>query len=116
MKTPEQTVPSFEENLKKALTELLVLKLLSEKEYYVGELADTLYEKSGGALKIVFPYAALYRMLEKEYIAEVKKRVAPDGRRRQYYGITDAGRDYLASLLNTYARFFEGVEKILASD
>ena len=73
----------LEENLKKALTEMLVLRLLSEREYYIGELGDTLKERSGGALCIVFPYAAIYRMEEYGYIYESGKRIGPDGRRRR---------------------------------
>lgn len=103
----------MEENLKKALTELLVLSLLSQKEYYIGELTATLNEKSLGALTIVFPYAAIYRLQQSEYITESKKRNAPDGRRRQYYTITQKGSTYLQQLLDTYNRFSKGVAAVL---
>ena len=103
----------FEENLKKALTEMLLLYLLSQREYYIGELTDTLKVKSAGALSIVFPYSALYRLQQAEYITETTKRNAPDGRRRQYYAITDAGRTYLRQLLQTYGKFIGGVDAVL---
>lgn len=112
----EKSVPTLEENLKKALTELLMLHLLSEQERYIGELADTLAERSHGTLSIVFPYAAIYRMSRAGYITESKKRNAPDGRLRQYYRITAAGRAYLAQLLNTYERFSQGVANILGGE
>lgn len=96
------TTSQFEENLKKALTEMLLLYLLSQREYYIGELTDRLKANSAGALSIVFPYSALYRLQQAEYITETKKRNAPDGRRRQYYAITDAGCRYLEQLLRTY--------------
>lgn len=111
---PDRTAISLEENLKKALTELLVLHLLAKQECYIGELTETIREKSQGVLNIVFPYAAIYRMLDDEYIMEVKKRIAPDGRRRQYYQITEKGREYLDQLLETYQRFSQGVADILA--
>lgn len=104
---------SLEENLKKALTELLVLNLLSQKEYFIGELTATLYEKSGGALSIVFPYGAIYRLQQSDYITETKKRNAPDGRRRQYYRITEKGSVYLKQLLEIYGRFSKGVSAVL---
>ena len=104
---------SLEDNLKKALTELLVLKLLSIREYYIGELTTEIKEKSGNALVIVFPYGAIYRMTRCGYITESKKRNAPDGRLRQYYAITETGRDYLAQLLEEYERFFNGVTNVL---
>lgn len=104
---------SLEDNLKKALTELLVLKLLSVRDYYIGELTRQIKEKSGGALVIVFPYGAIYRMTRSGYIAESKKRNAPDGRLRQYYTITDKGREYLAQLMEEYAHVAEGVDNVL---
>ena len=62
-KTPAARRPSgLEENLKKALTELLILFLFHEKEHYIGELSPLLEERSKGALSIVFPYAAIYRL------------------------------------------------------
>lgn len=106
---------TLEENLKKALTEPLVLFLLSQREYYIGELTSVIQEKSGGALNIVFPYAAIYRMSRNGHITESQKRIAPDGRLRQYYAITDQGRAYLSGLLDTYRRFSRGVSDILSS-
>lgn len=106
-------ISQFEENLKKALAEMLLLYLLSQREYYIGELTDTLKTKSAGTLSIVFPYSALYRLQQAEYITETKKRTAPDGRRRQYYAITDAGRHHLQQLLQFYDQFFGGINAIL---
>ena len=108
---PMQSV--LEENLKKALTELLILYLLSQREYYIGELTNDLHTRSGGILNIVFPYSAIYRLDQSGYIREAGKRTAPDGRRRQYIRITDSGRSYLAHLLETYRRFNTGVSKII---
>lgn len=107
---------SLEDNLKKALTEMLVLYLLAEREYYIGELTAVMREKSHRILNIVFPYAAIYRLLDEGFIQEVKKRVAPDGRRRQYYRITESGREYLTQLLQVYERFTQGVADIMSSD
>jgi PadR family transcriptional regulator PadR len=105
---------SLEDNLKKALTELLVLNLLSQKEYYIGELTSQIKEKSGGALVIVFPYGAIYRMSKSGFIAESEKRNAPDGRLRQYYSITEKGKNYLDQLMEEYHRFISGVSAVLA--
>lgn len=107
---------SLEENLKKALTELTVLYLLSEKERYIGELTAAIKERSHGALAIVFPYGAIYRLQDAEYILEYTKRNAPDGRRRQYFRITDAGRKRLVVLLDTYRRFTKGMADLLGEE
>lgn len=104
---------SLEENLKKALTELLVLYLLSEQECYIGELTAAIRQRSSEALTIVFPYSAVYRLERDGLIIETQKRTAPDGRRRQYLGITEAGRKRLTAMLDVYIRFMNGVEDVL---
>lgn len=109
-----RNVSGLEDNLKKALTELLILFLFSEGEHYIGELAPLLEKRSGGALTIVFPYAAIYRVTQAGYLKETKKKNAPDGRLRQYYSITKSGRIYLQKLLETYHLFFQGVEAVLS--
>ena len=104
---------ALEENLKKALTELLVLFLLSEKDCYIGELTAAIHTRSHGALTIVFPYGAIYRLEQAGYIKEIEKRTAPDGRRRQYLGITQSGKKHLNMLLDTYRIFSQGIMDIL---
>ena len=104
---------SLEENLKKALTELLILRLLSDRDYYIGELTTSLKEKSQGALFIVFPYGAVYRLQKAGRIREIDKHNAPDGRCRQYYQITGAGRVYLSQLITIYTAFAKGVDAVL---
>lgn len=104
---------SLEENLKKALTELLILQLLSKKESYIGELTAALAEKSGGVLSIVFPYGAIYRLEQGGHIEECGKRSAPDGRRRQYIRITEKGTAHLRQLRAIYTRFSDGVTAVL---
>lgn len=103
----------MEDNLKKAVTEMVVLSLLSREDMYAGQITQAIEDHSGGAVNIVFPYSALYRLISAGYIWEAYKNTAPDGRRRQYYQITDEGRDYLAQLLEVYQRFTGGVDVLL---
>lgn len=110
---PKNASSTLEENLKKAVTELLILRLLSEHDYYIGELAATLKEKSGGVLNIVFPYSAIYRLQKAGYIFEKEKRNGPDGRRRQYFQITESGRSYLKQSISIYTAFSGGVDAVL---
>lgn len=105
----------MENNFKKAITELLVLFLLREREMYINEITAELSRRSGNSFQIVFPYAVIYRMQRFGYIREAGKQHAPDGRLRQYYGITDDGCAYLEDLLAFYLRFSDGVSRILAS-
>ena len=103
----------LEKNLKKALTELLILFLFGEGEHYIGELSPLLEARSHGTLSIVFPYAAIYRITAAGYLKESEKKTAPDGRLRQYYAITKAGRAHLQEMLATYHQFFQGIQDIL---
>ena len=50
-----RTPAVVEENLKKALVEMLVLALLHQREYHAPELTQALSEYSGGAVNISFP-------------------------------------------------------------
>ena len=111
--TDNNSTSLLEENLKKALTELLVLFLLAEKDRYIGELTTALNERSNGILTIVFPYSAIYRLLQSGDIIESEKKTAPDGRRRQYLAVTPKGRDRLAQLMGSYERFMKGVADVL---
>lgn len=104
---------TLEENLKKAMTEVLLLHLLSQKDCYIGELTESIKKSSGGALQIVFPYGAIYRLQQAGYVSEKEKRNAPDGRRRQYFCITQAGQVYLRTLLDIYDRFTKGISDTL---
>lgn len=110
------SVAGMEDNLKKAVAEMLVLFLLNERDMYIGEIPQELTRRSGGSFQIVFPYSIIYRMVKFEYIDECKKRIAPDGRKRQYYAITDKGKAYLGELRELFQQFSKGVETILASE
>lgn len=114
--TSSRRPSGLEENLKKALTELLILFLFNEQEHYIGELSPLLEQRSHGTLSIVFPYAAIYRITKAGYLVETKKRNAPDGRLRQYYKITESGQTYLSELLSIYHIFFQGVNAILSGE
>ena len=67
-----------------------------------------------GYEKLAKPDPAFYRLLEDEYIEELKKRNAPDGRRRQYYAITKSGRAYLKVIKQAYRDAVAAVDLILS--
>ena len=109
----QQPCVSLEDNLKKALTELLILHLLNQRDYFIGELTETLKQKSNAVLNLVFPYSAVYRLQEDGYIIGSDKRIAADGRKRQFYSISPLGRTHYRNLLETYRRFISGVNMVL---
>lgn len=105
---------TLEDNLKKAVTEMMVLHLFSVRDHYIGELSAQINNLSKKGLSIVFPYAAIYRLVRSGFVRELPRRIAPDGRLRQYYQITDEGRERLAELKQTYDAFSGWVGMVLA--
>lgn len=103
----------MEEGLKKATAEMLVLYLLSMEDMHSAQIIQNLRERSGNVLTMVSPYMLYYRLIERDCIVEAYKKIAPDGRRRQYYQITDKGREYLSGLIAAYRRFTGGVALLL---
>lgn len=100
------------ENLKKAVTEILILSFLNIRSMPIYEILNLLDEKSHSMCKISYPYAAIYRLLDANCIVETKKQQAKDNRRRQYYKITKKGIAYLLELRRTYAQFIEEMQSI----
>ena len=103
----------MEDNLKRAVTEMLVLTLLSREDMHAHQIMRCLEGETGHTLSLASPYMLFYRLMENGYILEAYKKAAPDGRRRQYYQITVEGVRYLADLLTLYHRITNGVALLL---
>lgn len=101
------------ENLKKALTEMLILSFLSKKDMTIYEILQILDQQSNSICKIQYPYGVIYRMSDRGYIEIAGKAVSND-RRRIHYRITDLGREYLGKITNEYHNFLSGINMILA--
>ena len=110
------SIQGMEDNLKKAVTEMLVLALLSREDMYAAQITQALEDRSHAALSIQFPYSVLYRLISFGYIVEGYKKIAPDGRRRQYYQITPEGRVHKEELVAFYRQFSGGVELLLREE
>lgn len=80
-----------------ASSEPLVLALLSEGESYGYAITQRVRELSGGVLSWTdgMLYPVLHR-LEKRGLIEARWGVSGGGRRRKYYGATQAGRRFAA--------------------
>lgn len=99
------------DKLKKATTELIILSLLEKENLHIGALTEKIEEYSEGEFKIVFPYAAIYRLINAGYIYECGKKIE-DGRRRQFLSITDKGVQYLRRIRKQYDSYIKGVDCI----
>lgn len=101
------------ENLKKALTEMLILSFLSKKDMTIYEILNILDKQSNSICKIQYPYGVIYRMSDRKFI-EIAGKAVSDDRRRIHYRITDEGRQYLSKITNEYHNFLSGIDMILA--
>lgn len=96
---------------------LCVLALLSKKECYGYELCLRINDLSKGGFTMAEGtlYPILYRMEDKGYV-NVRYAVVGRRMRRSYYSLTEAGREYYASLLEEYRNVQAGIENILSCD
>lgn len=104
------------ENLKRGVTELVLLSLLAQRDMYGYEMSQELQTRSGGKfiLQESSMYPTLYRLEDKGYITVTKQQVGKR-RTRMYYHLEPAGRDYLQSSVTEYLSMQEGIRGILAS-
>ena len=112
----EDSTRGMEDNLKRAVTEMLVLTLLSREDMHASQITECIRRESGNTLRLASPYMLFYRLIENGYILEAYKKTAPDGRRRQYYQITEEGIRYLVELLSLYHRITNGVALLLGEE
>ena len=101
--------------LMSGIPELVVLRLLAEREMYGYEVARALKVVSAGALSfgegVLYP--ALHAM-EARGLLRSRSQVA-DGRTRIYYRITPKGSKRLERLMSGWRRVSDGVERILGA-
>lgn len=107
-------VSDIRENFKRGILEMLILKLLSERDMYGYEMKSELDTRSGETLSIKDGslYGPLYRLIGKNYISEHKE-LAGARRVRVYYHLEPLGKDYLDLLTSEYEKITMGVHKVL---
>lgn len=107
--------PKYEQQMKKGVLEMLVLKLLSEKEKYGYQLISELKEKSDGLflLKEGTLYPILYRLEDEELV--VSRWSEPKGKEvsRKYYVVTEKGIEVLTQLSELWKGFTAKVSDIM---
>lgn len=101
--------------LMSGIPELVVLRLLAEREMYGYEVARALRMVSQGALSfgegVLYP--ALHTM-ETRGLLRARSQLA-DGRTRIYYRVTPKGRRRLERLTSGWRRVSEAVERVLGA-
>lgn len=83
MASLEETI---KENFRYGITDMLILKLLTEEDKYVYQITRDLEEKSNGVFKVskVSLYIPLNRMAQRHFVEEYKMPIK-GGRYRKYY-------------------------------
>lgn len=107
----------MDRELKRGTIEMLILRLLAEREMYGYELVSALEARSGGRLEVKDGtlYPVLYR-LEEAGRVETRWETPERGVPRKYYRLTDEGRTALERLVAEWGAFAAGVEAILGRE
>jgi len=105
---------TFNKELKRGTLEMILLRLISERQVYGYELASTL-EKRGGSLfriKGGTLYPILYRLENAGYI-ESRWETLERGVPRKYYRLTKTGKKYLEARTAEWQEFTTAISKLM---
>ncbi len=105
---------TFDKELKRGTLEMILLRLLSERQMYGYELASALEKKAGSLfrLKEGTLYPILYR-LEKAGHVESRWETAERGVPRKYYRLTGSGQKYLQARTNEWREFTAAIDRVM---
>ena len=104
---------SFEDSFKRATSPMMTLLLLNEKPMYVYNLSQELEKRSNSAYKMNFLYPVLYRLQEQGYVTEYSQEITESHRTRNYYTITEEGKEYLRFMLDKYRELLNAVDTVI---
>lgn len=107
-------INELEENLKRGILEMLILKMLSKEDMYVYQMISEMNKKGQGLINIKEGslYGPIYRLVDKKFISETRTLVGKR-RVRVYYHLEPSGLEYLNIMENVYANITKGVELIM---
>lgn len=105
---------AIEKTLVSGSMQMLILKLLSEKDMYGYEMIDTLRQKSENVfeLKAGTLYPLLHGLEDKELVVVYEEEMG--GKTRKYYSLTKKGRGMLAKKTEEWKEYTRAVEHVLA--
>ena len=103
------------EKFRKGYLDMLLLKVLSEGDYYGYEIIQIFRELSNNVIDITAGniYPVLYKMEEAGYIHSYAVKSGPK-MQRYYYHLTDAGKGALEEMLVDYRTVTEATNSILS--
>ena len=104
---------SFEDYFKRATSPMMTLLILNEEPMYVYKLSQELEKRSNSTYKMNFLYPVLYKLQQQGYVEEYSQEITESHRTRNYYAITESGKEYLKYLLKTYRELLSAVEIVI---
>jgi PadR family transcriptional regulator PadR len=104
-------------DLRSSQLDMLILRLLTEADFYRYELIAELNERSNGVFSLQGGslYPVLERLEKKGWVNSYEA-IAGAGRMRQYYHLTDEGKTTLHQLKEKWDRYSEAVNRIMEDD
>jgi len=107
----------MERELKRGILELILLKLLAEKDMYGYQISSTLEERSGNQFQIKEGtlYPVFYRLEDAGFI-EARWETQGRGKPRKYYSLTGEGAFHLEELMKEWKDFVRVVSTLLESE
>ena len=107
----------IQENLRRGLTEMLILCLLMEEDQYGYQLQIELRDRTDGVFELTTAslYGPLYRLEAKGYVTEDTVTVGVK-RTRTYYHITEEGKDFYKLMVQEYRRTHKQVSRMVGLD
>jgi PadR family transcriptional regulator PadR len=105
---------AFDKELKRGTLEMILLRLISERQMYGYELVSTLERKAGVLFRIKEGtlYPVLYRLEKAGYI-ESRWETLERGVPRKYYQLTDTGKKYLQARMAEWKEFTAAISRVL---
>ena len=104
---------SFEDSFKRATSPMMTLLLLNERPMYVDSRSQELEKRSDSNYKMNFLYPVLYRLQEQGFVTEYSQEITESHRTRNYYAITDEGKEYLKYMLKKYKELLNAVDSVI---
>jgi len=108
---------TLERELKRGTLEMVILKLLKERQMYGYELIAALDERGGPQFQIKegTVYPVLYREEDAGYI-EARWETTDRGVPRKYYRLTESGTEQLAVLMKEWDEFSSAIDRLLGKE
>lgn len=108
---------TLERELKRGTLEMVILKLLGERQMYGYELIAALDQRGGPQfqLKEGTVYPVLYRQEDAGYI-EARWETVERGVPRKYYRLTESGAKQLTVLMAEWEGFSAAIDRLLGKE